>query len=330
MFRRRRARWLALPVVTALLLSACTSSTRHSSQPGPSTTPPVPCLLSVGPSCTAAPGSTTPGGGTTTPSGPTDTGPTDQPAAVAKCSISEIGDDGTCTGPERPGIESLSAYTREGSIPTFTGQPGTANMFGYLTTVVKDIAKFWSEVYAEAGIKGEDGSAFESSVRYHWLAQGETIQTGCNPTKVTSLFYCSLDDTMYVSVPAILADWLGGTLPGETKPHPATGEGSAIYTIAHEYAHNVQEELGIIPGLKTQYIEQEADCLAGVYLRGGINLDDDSNRASFQNVIANADFSGDFAFDDPGHHGTPDERMIAVLQGHDTADPSVCEKKYEE
>jgi predicted metalloprotease len=250
-------------------------------------------------------------------------------AVFKNCHLSYINDDGTCSGTAAPGLETLGVYVTGRTIPTFTGTPATSTIDGYLTAVVNDVAAFWTAVYAKYGIQTGSGQPAVSSVHYRWLHGGEVIDTGgCGKTDITSMFYCDLEDTMYVSADAVLADWLGKLLPGETS-HPATGEGSAIYTIAHEYGHNVQQEMGINPSTSVPNVEQEADCLSGVYMRGGIDLDTQSNRAEFLNVIANADFSGDYSFNDPQHHGTPDERIVAVLKGHDTANPAVCDQNYE-
>jgi predicted metalloprotease len=264
---------------------------------------------------------------------PTDSTTTSAPtttldAAASNCSIGQIDEDNdTCKGPERPGIETLEVYFSGNRIPTFTGTIDTNTMDGYLTKVINHVAGFWTAVYAKYGIKSQ-GKPFESSVHFKWLDNGEVIKTACGRTDLRTMFYCPPSDTIYISVPAIYADWTGKPLPDESS-HEATDEGSAIYTVAHEYAHNVQQEIGINPAMTTFDFEQEADCLAGVYLRGGIDLDSHSSRANFHGVLANADFSGDYEFEEPGHHGTPDERMIAILEGHNTSDPSHCDARYE-
>ena len=270
-----------------------------------------------------------PGTGTSTPGGSTGGDPAPTPAGDTNCSIGDITEQHTCEGPNRPGVESMGVFVRGTTIPTFTGKPETATMYGYLTAVVNDVARYWTAAYAKAGFEDGTGRPAVSTVRYQWIAAGQRYDTKCTSAATErSMFYCPGDDTIYLGIPAILADWQGILQPGETS-HPATGEGSAIYTVAHEYGHNIEQEVGINPKSTTLNSELLADCLAGAYLRGGILLDSRSNRASFLDVIANADFSGDYKFERADFHGTPDDRMIAVLEGHNTASPKVCEARYE-
>ncbi|WAU82584.1 neutral zinc metallopeptidase [Streptomyces sp. Qhu-G9] len=203
-------------------------------------------------------------------------------------------------------------------------------MRGYLTTVLNNVAAFWSRAYRSAGIHDDAGAAATSKVSYVLMEPGKTAP-GCGggTTNPSTLSYCPGDDTIRLSIQAILADWLGQQLPGEESPPPATGEWSAIYTVAHEYAHNVQEELGVWSDMTVRQVELEADCLAGVYMKGSLDLTADIKRQEFLQVVKNASHSGDFDFRNPQHHGTPQERVNAVILGLTTANPAQCQQQYE-
>jgi hypothetical protein len=91
--------------------------------------------------------------------------------------------------------------------------------------------------------------------------------------------------------------------------------------LAHEYGHHVQyanniEYTGTPEG--TRSIELMADAFAGYYLT--------SKRGAALNAKRVKDFLtvffdiGDCSFDNPGHHGTPNQRMKAAMWGFMLAD----------
>lgn len=246
------------------------------------------------------------------------------------CSITDAMPDGTCSGPPRPGISAIGPVAVQAHIPTFTGQLGTATMQGYLTAVLRNAEDFWSRAYSSAGLHDDAGAVSTSQVIHVLMEPGVTAPNcGGGTTNPSTLAYCPSDDTIRLSIQALLADWQGQQLPGEDSPRPATGEWSAIYTVAHEYAHNVQQELGVRSDMAVKGQELEADCLAGVYMKGSLDLTADVDRQDFMQVVENAYFSGDFAFGDPRHHGTPQERVKAVTVGLVTANPAQCQQQYE-
>jgi len=89
-----------------------------------------------------------------------------------------------------------------------------------------------------------------------------------------------------------------------------SGQGFAIPAImAHEFGHIVQFKLGV--GMPTHLLELHADFLAGWYL---------GNRRNFiytevQEPLESFFEKGDYMFNNPGHHGTPKERLAAVAAG---------------
>ncbi len=98
-------------------------------------------------------------------------------------------------------------------------------------------------------------------------------QSGCGGASgATGPFYCPPDRTAYLDTEffAVLSQRLG-----------ASGDFAAAYVVAHEVAHHVQNELGILPQVDqirqrasqaeanalTVRLELQADCLSGVWAR---------------------------------------------------------------
>jgi predicted metalloprotease len=200
-------------------------------------------------------------------------------------------------------------------------QPGTIDAF--LTDVLRSVDAYWTTTLRRAGHPAP-------SVRYQWVAPGRTVATGCGaPAGADAAFYCPTDDTIYVSqvLAAQIYRGVARNFPGErTGSGHAVGDFGLAYVIAHEYAHNVQQELGIArvdPRAGVEPLELQADCMAGlwgnsVYKRGLLQPGD------VQEAISTAQAAGDFEYSNPQHHGTPAQRKAAWLLGYRSGDPSRC------
>src|SRR5215204_1651923 len=100
----------------------------------------------------------------------------------------------------------------------------------------------------------------------------EMLLTGCGaPADDRAAFYCPGDDTIYVAqrFAADLYQRVVRGLPGESAGYGrAAGDFAVAYVLAHEYAHNLQQELGIFDNSVTESakpFELQADCLAGAW-----------------------------------------------------------------
>lgn len=82
-----------------------------------------------------------------------------------------------------------------------------------------------------------------------------------------------------------------------------------VSVFAHEYGHAMQQKYGWSGNGKWR--ELHADYLAGYYM-GLCRLSTESEILSIFTEFANR---GDFSFNDPGHHGTPEERSCAFIEG---------------
>ena len=198
--------------------------------------------------------------------------------------------------------------------------PGAAggseqDLEGFLTSVLRDVDGYWTRVMDENGYA-------EPTVRYVWIPEGRAVVDGCTgePTDPTAAFYCPADDTIYLAEPfaAAVRDGRLSRWPSGDNVDGAPGDMAVAYVIAHEEAHNIQAELGLFDGsVPTQAIELHADCLAGAWAADAAQRDivdaDDLDHAQVTAWLV-----GDYAFDDPGHHGTPRQRVNAFMAGYDS------------
>src|SRR4051812_31270538 len=202
------------------------------------------------------------------------------------------------------------------------GRTGQETIDAFLTDVLKSIDAYWTKTLKANGIP-------EPRIRYDWVPPGETHQSACGPAGANAAFYCPTDDTIYVAQEFAAELWSGVAqgLPGERAGYGhAAGDFGVAYVVAHEYAHNVQHELGIIErttGPTAEPIELQADCLAGawgnsVYRRGLLDPGD------VQEAINTALAVGDFELGSAQHHGTPQQRREAWLLGFEGGNPSAC------
>jgi uncharacterized protein len=194
----------------------------------------------------------------------------------------------------------------------------------FLTAVLQSVDAYWTKTLTANGLRAPSISA-------DWVPPGEQVATSCGPAGADAAFYCPPDDTIYVSQAFAAALWRGVVhgLPGERAGFGhAAGDFGVAYVVAHEYGHNLQQELGLLGrnvGPTAEPFELQADCLAGtwgnsVYRQGLLEPGD------VQEAINTALAVGDFDTRNAQHHGTPEQRRDAWLVGFDSGDPSRCDR----
>lgn len=200
-------------------------------------------------------------------------------------------------------------------------EPQTIDAF--LTDVLGSVDRYWTRTNAAADLP-------QPVVAYRWVPPGRVESTACGaPAGPDAAFYCPGDDTIYVSQ-SFAADLYAGVvrgLPGERAGYGrAAGDFAVAYVVAHEYAHNLQQELGVfdnVVGPSARPFELQADCLAGTW----------SNSVYEQGLLEPGDLGeatdaalavGDFDVGNSQHHGTPEQRRDALLTGFRSGDPSMC------
>ncbi len=194
-----------------------------------------------------------------------------------------------------------------------------SNMDDFMTYVIQSVDSYWSPVMVAAGQP-------EPNTGYVFPLPGQVMSTPCGNTSDTTAMYCPQDNNIYFSQAWAVSLW-NGTWTGpddQTNPGPG-GDMAPGLLLAHEYAHSMQNKLGILDGRFTvPQTEQHADCWAGVWMKhaqaGGILDPNDVQEA------VNVDFLvGDSNLASPHHHGTPDQRVKAFDIGYGSGTPTSCD-----
>jgi uncharacterized protein len=207
-----------------------------------------------------------------------------------------------------------------------SAQPTTMEQF--LTAVTKDVDAYWTKVFKASGLP-------EPRVGYRWIPAGQNVASACGDENGTlgdtAAAYCPGDDTIYISekfASDIYDGALDQSLPGSSQGYGKTyGDFAVAYIVAHEYGHEVQDELGLFDKeagqVPTMGFELQADCYAGTWAKSASDqhrLQDGDVQEALDAALA----VGDFDTSSPGHHGTPDQREAAWNTGFESGDPSAC------
>jgi predicted metalloprotease len=204
-----------------------------------------------------------------------------------------------------------------------TSQPETMDQF--LTAVTKDVDDYWTGVFTanDLGVP---------RVSYDWIPAGQTAASACDDGSGamgdSAAAYCPGDDTIYISqkfATDIYTGALDHALPGSSQGYGrAMGDFAVAYIVAHEYGHEVQNELGLDQkGLPVMNLELQADCYAGNWAKSAYDqnqLEDGDVEEAIDAALA----VGDFDASNPAHHGTPEQRAEAWQTGFEAGDPSAC------
>ncbi|KUH67585.1 peptidase [Mycolicibacterium novocastrense] len=186
---------------------------------------------------------------------------------------------------------------------------------------ISDIEEFWEGAYGTAF----DGR-FEPVDRvYSWDANGFDSTGFCDTDTygLVNAGYCTTDNTI---------GWDRGELLPSLRQE--FGDMGVTMVLAHEYGHAVQRQAGLVDDeTPTLVSEQQADCLAGAYMRWV--AEDNSPRFTLStgeglnNVLASVIAFRDplLSEDDPevgvDEHGSAFERLSAFQFGF-TDGPSAC------
>jgi uncharacterized protein len=207
-----------------------------------------------------------------------------------------------------------------------SAQPQTMEQF--LTAVTKDVDSYWTQTFKASDLP-------EPQVKYAWIPAGRTAASACDgdggAMGDSAAAYCRADDTIYISekfATDIYDGALDQALPGSSRGYGGTvGDFAVAYIVAHEYGHQVQDELGLYEKygnqVPTMAFELQADCYAGTWAKSAADqgrLEDGDVQEALRAALA----VGDFDTANPGHHGTPEQRADAWNTGFESGDPSAC------
>jgi predicted metalloprotease len=202
------------------------------------------------------------------------------------------------------------------------------DMEQFLTAVTTDVDAYWTQAFEDSGLP-------EPKVGYAWIPAGQTAASACGDGDGTmgdtAAAYCPGDDTIYISqqfATDIYDGALDHALPGSSQGYGRTmGDFAVAYIVAHEYGHQVQDELGAFQKygqqLPTMAFELQADCYAGTWAASAYRenrLEDGDVQEALDAALA----VGDFDAANPAHHGTPEQRAEAWNSGFEAGDPSSC------
>lgn len=194
-------------------------------------------------------------------------------------------------------------------------------MYDFLTAVIQDVDAYWTQLFSNA----DHELPF---VQYVWPTTGESYVDACTngPSNDSSAFYCSADDTIVISQQLAYEVWAGARdrWPSGDMPTGPLGDMAVAFIVAHEYAHNVEHELGYYEiGLPTRSTELGADCMAGAWV-AAVQSEGRLDEGDLDEAATVSWLVGSYDDLDPNFHGTPQERVDAVLLGYESNDPSVC------
>lgn len=149
-----------------------------------------------------------------------------------------------------------------------------------------------------AGIRHIHGA--QATPRMYFGVRPGRLVSSCG--RVTGSAYCPADHALFITADHIALAY-------------RYGDAALAYVIAHEYAHAMQVAFGVMPR-KTRMSELQADCLAGAYLGSLPNLVFD--RSDIREIASLAYRLGDYSWGRE-HHGTPRQRVNAVVRGMEAA-----------
>ena len=202
----------------------------------------------------------------------------------------------------------------------------------FVSVVLADTETVWTEVFAQ-----QVGINYRPPVLV--LFSGMTQSPCGGASRATGPFYCPIDNKAYLDT-AFFAQM--------RQQFGATGDFAAAYVVAHEIAHHVQFELGILTKaqeLRSQLdqvqgnqvsvmIELQADCYSGVWARAaeaqlGTLEPGDLEEALFTAKAIGDDTlqrqSGGFVRPHTFTHGTSEQRTRWFAIGYQTGDMRACD-----
>lgn len=226
-----------------------------------------------------------------------------------------------------PLLEGAAPVQQQNSSRTLTAQEEQAGAFA--ARVLGTTEEVWEQVFAQ-----QVGKPYSPPIMV--LYAGVTQSPCGGASGATGPFYCPADRKAYLDTAffATMAQQLG-----------AKGDFAAAYVIAHEVAHHVQNELGILPEVNrrrasvsqveanalTVRLELQADCLSGVWARavGGLlepgDLDEALNAARQIGDDTLQRNAGRVPQPHTFTHGTSAQRAEWFKRGYDSGGIGQCD-----
>lgn len=201
----------------------------------------------------------------------------------------------------------------------------------FVSVTLADTEEVWRQVFAA------NGRAYQPVTLV--LFSGVTASPCGNASGATGPFYCPGDGKVYLDTDffATLSQDLG-----------ARGDFAAAYVVAHEVAHHVQDELGILSRAQeararasqaqanaiSVRIELQADCLSGLWARAAQDRLGTLEPGDIDEALSAAARIGDdrlqrsagrVPMPESFTHGTSQQRRDWFARGYDRGDLGACD-----
>ena len=228
---------------------------------------------------------------------------------------------GMCFGVDISGLVGGGGGGVSSAGPTEQATEPTDDAAQMIDAVLRETELVWGELYSESG---------ETYREPNLVLYTGTTQTGCGYGQAAmGPFYCPRDQTVYMDL----------SFFNQLQRMGARGEFAVAYVIAHEVAHHVQNQEGLLSQSRSNAMsvrtELQADCLAGIWTHhaqdeeGRIEL----NESDIESGISAAAAVGDDAIQQGAGqavrpesftHGSSRQRVDAFLSGYRSGDYGVC------
>jgi uncharacterized protein len=220
----------------------------------------------------------------------------------------------------------------QGASPLNPATDPDADLVEFLEDVLQDSQGMWQTMFDDSGLPYTPTNLVVFNGFTNSACGGAQAQSGPH--------YCPLDKTVYMDL-----DFLQQL----QAQFGASGDTAQAYILAHEVAHHVQNELGIIgevdrirssdPGRANEVsiaLELQADCFAGVWL---YTLESGTSAAGLedndlQEALNAAAAVGDDAIQqqttgrvnpESWTHGSAEQRFNWLKTGFETGQPEACD-----
>ena len=209
-----------------------------------------------------------------------------------------------------------------------TGQDANEREDCRIVAVVNSVQKFWNGVFERSNRQYQ----YVNTVFFT-----DQINTGCGvASSQVGPFYCPADKHVYIDLGFF--DELG-RFGAQDTPFVES------YVIAHEYGHNVQDQLGVLDKIRSDTqgpeslsvrSELQADCYAGVWAAHAVDtgLVEQLTQADINGGLDAAAAIGDDRIQEQTQgqvnpetwtHGSSEQRRRWFSQGYEKGRPAVCD-----
>ena len=232
--------------------------------------------------------------------------------------------------------DALSGLGAGAGAPAQTGtQPpeyaGVDEIEDFVSAILGSTETVWTDIFAQAGRTYQPAPLVLFTDFTQSACGGANAQIGPH--------YCPLDKTIYID--------RGFYAELERRFGAQGGDFAEAYVVAHEVAHHVQNELGIMDSVRSEQqsdpqnantyaiaLELQADCLAGVWANYIFSLGDVLEPGDIQEALDAASSVGDDRIQEATTgqinpetwtHGSSQQRVQWFTQGYQTGDAGQCD-----